>query len=71
MKFLFNRMTSEQIINYVYEHHPKFAKKSAFMKVAVDDYFSQFWIENQLSDSYFAEIVRKSRESIDQSSYRY
>ena len=65
----FNRMTSEQIINYVYEHHPKFAKKSALVKDVVDDYFNQFWSENELSDSYFVEIVRKSRESIDQSSY--
>ena len=58
----FNRMTSDQIINYLYEHHPKFAKKSALVKDVVDDYFNQFWIGNQLSDSYFAEIVHKSRE---------
>ena len=65
----FNGMTSDQIINYVYEHHPKLAKKSALVKDVVDDYFNQFWIKNQLSDSYFIEIVRKRRESIDQSSY--
>ena len=65
----FNGMTSDQIINYVNEHHPKFAKKTALVKDVVDDYFNQFWIENELSDSYFVETVRKSRESIDQSSY--
>ena len=58
----FNKMTVNQLIEYVYEHNPKFTKKSAFLKDVVDDYFDQFWKENQLSDSYFVEIVRKSRD---------
>ena len=60
----FNRMTVEQLIDYVYEHYPKFAKKSALSKGNVDNYFNQFCKEEQLSDSYFVEIVRKSREHI-------
>jgi isocitrate dehydrogenase len=60
----FNRMTVEQLIDYVYEHYPKFAKKSALLKGNVDNYFNQFWKEEQLSDSYFVEIVRKNREHI-------
>ena len=58
----FNRMTVNQLIEYVYEHNPKFSKKSALLKNVVDDYFDQFWKENHLSDKYFKEIVRKSRD---------
>ena len=55
-------MTVNQLIEYVYEHNPKFSKKSALLKNVVDDYFDQFWKENHLSDKYFKEIVRKSRD---------
>ena len=58
----FNLMTIKQLIEYVYELNPKFTKKSAFLKDVVDDYFDQLWMENQLSDSYFVEIVYKSRD---------
>ena len=58
----YNRMTGEQLLSYVYDHYSKFTTKSALMKGPVDDYFDKFWKENQLTDSYFAEIVRKSRE---------
>jgi uncharacterized protein YwgA len=58
----FNRMTINQLIEYVYEHNPKFTKKSALLKDVVDDYFDQFWKENQLSDKYFEEVVRKNRD---------
>ncbi len=65
----FNRMDTEQLINYVYDHYPKFAKKSALKKENVDNYFNTFWTENQLSDDYFVEIVRKSRENSAENSY--
>ncbi|KJE48576.1 MULTISPECIES: hypothetical protein [unclassified Acidiplasma] len=65
----FNRMNTDQLINYVYDYYPKFAKKSALKKENVDNYFNTFWNENQLSDNYFVEIVRKSRENSAENSY--
>ncbi len=58
----YNRMTVDQLLSYVYDHYSKFTKKSALMRGPVDNYFDKFWKENQLTDSYFTEIVRKSRE---------
>ena len=65
----FNRMKTDYLISYVYEHYPKFTEKSALEKEVVDNYFNEFWKENALSDSYFVEIVRKSREFNAQSRY--
>ena len=58
----FNRLKTDDINNYVYQHYPKFTKKSAMLKESVDNYFDKFWNENNLSDEYFVMAVRKYRE---------
>lgn len=63
IKECFNRIKPENLINYIYEHYPKFCKKSALKKEVVDEYFSKFWSENNLTDEYFVEIVQKSRKN--------
>ncbi len=62
VKEQFNRVKTDDILNYVYDHYPKFTKKSAMLRGPVDDYFDKFWNENNLSDEYFVMAVRKYRE---------
>jgi len=57
----FNRITTEQLIDYVYDHYPKLSKNSALKKESVDNYFDTFWKENDLSVEYFVDIVKKER----------
>ena len=62
LKEQFNRLKTDDIIDYVYDHYPKFTKKSAMLNESVDNYFDRFWNENNLSDEYFVMAVRKYRE---------
>lgn len=57
----FNRITTGQLIDYVYDHYPKFSRNSALKKESVDNYFDSFWKENDLSAEYFVDIVKKER----------
>jgi hypothetical protein len=59
----FNKMKTDELIAYIYNHYPKFSGKSALKKESVDEYFNKFWKENELSDNYFVQIVRESRQN--------
>lgn len=61
----FNRMKTDALLDYVYTHYPKFSRKSALLRKPVDNYFTGFWNENNLSDDYFVQIVREYRELND------
>ncbi len=63
VKERFNRMSLEELLDYVYNHFPKLAKKSALKKEVVDEYFDTFWKENGLSDQYFVDAVRAVRNN--------
>ncbi len=56
-------MPLDNLLDYVYSHYPKQAKRSALDKNIVDEYFDRFWEDNNLSDDYFVEAVRKVRAS--------
>ena len=61
IKEQFNRMTLDDILDYVYSHYPKQAMRSALNRNVVDDYFEDFWNTNDLSDEYFVNAVRTIR----------
>ena len=58
----YNQTTDYRLISLIVEHFPEFVKNSVLKRNNVDDYFDKFWKENQLTDSYFVEIVRQSSE---------
>lgn len=61
IKEQFNRRTLDELLDYIYSHYPKQAKKSALNRDVVDDYFDGFWNESDLNDEYFAKAVRMIR----------
>ena len=57
----FNRMTLDDLLDYVYSHYPKQAMRSALNRNVVDDYFEDFWNTNELNDEYFVNAARAIR----------
>ncbi|MHB1812160.1 MAG: hypothetical protein ACYCPR_07080 [Thermoplasmataceae archaeon] len=74
VKATYNFFSTIELIDYVYSMYPKFTKKSALKKEVVDQYFSDYLKENNLTeeDAVSAVILaKKIMRERDASNYRH
>ncbi len=74
VKSAYNFFSTTDLIDHVYSMYPKFTKKSALKKEVIDQYFSGYLKENNLTeeDAVSAVILaKKIMRERDASSYRY
>ncbi len=74
VKATYNFFSTIELIDYVYSIYPKFTKKSALKKEVVDQYFSDYLKENNLTeeDAVSAVILaKKIMRERDASNYRH